>query len=172
MPTIMKYIIRAVKYFLYLSAMVVLILGIFVLLKLVPPDINQIFRGGWTSVMTVAAIFGLASAFYPLWGYRKEELTLQEIPDTDIKESICSLMQSMGYVQEKDSDDDISFRLRNKFSRLTHSFEDRISFFHLGDTPAAEGIPPTKTWVIEGLTRDVVRIGGTLKHRFYKRTTD
>ena len=168
----MKYIIRAVKYFLYLSAMVVLILGIFVLLKLVPSDPEQIFRGGWTSVMYIAILFGLASAFYPLWGYRKEELTLQEIPDTDIKESICSLMESMGYVREKTTDEEVSFRLRNKFSRLTHSFEDRISFFHLGDTPAADGMPPTQTWSVEGLTRDVVRIGGNLKHRFYTRTTD
>lgn len=168
----MKYIIRAVKYFIYLSAMVAIILGVFVLLKLVPPDPNLIFRGGWRSVMWVASIFALAAAFYPLWGYRKEELTLQEISGTDMKESICNLMQAMGYVLEKDSDEGISFILRSKFSRLTHSFEDRIVFLSLGCTPATDETPATQTWSIEGLTRDVVRISSTLRSRFYNRTTD
>ena len=172
MPTMMRYIIRAVKYFLYLSAMVALILGVFILLKLVPPDPDQVFRGGWTSVMYIAILFGITSAFYPLWGYRKEELTLQEKPDVPIRDAILNLMQDMGYVLEKESGDSFSFILRNTFSRLTHSFEDRITFCHIGDTPASEGMPATQTWMIEGLTRDVVRISGSLKNRFYTRTTD
>ena len=43
----MKYIVRALKYFVYISLIVTIILAVLVALKLVSSDINVMFRNGW-----------------------------------------------------------------------------------------------------------------------------
>lgn len=161
----MKYFIRAVKYFIYLFVIMSLILAIVMLLNHMQGNINgQVFRGGWTSVMWIAAIFAAVSAFYPTWGYRKDLISLKDMGEEKTAEHIRTYMDKMGYAPEQDTALQSSFVLKKTISRLTHSFEDRITFEFIEDVQSEKG--PTKVFSIEGPTRDIVRITGGLSAYF------
>lgn len=54
----MKYLRRALKYFIRMAFLVVVIIGVFMAAGLVSSDINIAFRDGWRSVGMIAAILG------------------------------------------------------------------------------------------------------------------
>ena len=67
----MRYIIRAIKYFLYISVLFSLIIGILVLAGVVSADINVMFKNGWKSVGYILLLFAAVAAVYPNFGYGK-----------------------------------------------------------------------------------------------------
>ncbi len=54
----MKYLRRALKYFIRMAFLVVVIIGVLMAAGLVSSDINIAFRDGWRSVGMIAAILG------------------------------------------------------------------------------------------------------------------
>ena len=46
----MKYIVRALKYFAYITLLMVLLLAVLVALGMVSSDVDVMFRNGWKSV--------------------------------------------------------------------------------------------------------------------------
>ena len=62
----MKYIVRAVKYFIYICVLVSIILLVMVLAHFVSSDINVMFKEGWKSVAKIALVFAGIAAIYPL----------------------------------------------------------------------------------------------------------
>ena len=88
-----RYIIRSVKYFLYLIIIMTLLLAILVLLGLAEADPAEIFVGGYSSYWKIGLAFLALAAIYPRFGYSKNEI----ISGVELKPLILSVMDSRGY---------------------------------------------------------------------------
>lgn len=149
-----KYITRVIKYFLYVCIIMAIILGALILLKIVPSDMNELFRNGYDSLWQIALMFLAVAAIYPKFGFRCIGAV---IPGSfsEIREGIVSYMQDHGYSLEAEEAENLSFRLRSPLSRMLKMGEDRITM--------TRELPGYR---IEGLTREVVRLVAGLEHKF------
>ena len=68
MKASVKYLVRAVKYFCWFLILFTLLIGVLVLTKFVPADIDTMFMKGWISVAEIAGVFVVFSAVYPKFG--------------------------------------------------------------------------------------------------------
>lgn len=152
----MKYIVRAVKYFLYIIILLVLMMVILILLKVVDADISTMFRNGYDSLWQIALMFACVAAVYPTFGYMKKE-TLLPGEFAQLRPGILDYMQLRGYELEKEEGENMTFRLRGVAGRITRMLEDRITFKRVFGG-----------YELEGLRRDVVRLGYGLEHKFRK----
>jgi len=153
----MKYLIRAVKYFLYICFLISITITVLVLCELLSSDINVMFINGWKSVGLIAAAFAGASALYPLFGYTKrsvEALGEQE----ELKDSVIAYMESRNYLLEKREEGVMYFRSKSIANRIARVWEDRIT---ITDELGA--------FRLEGLSKDVTRLASGLKYKL--RTT-
>ena len=150
----MKYIIRSLKYFIYISVIVTLILCVLVALKLVSPDIDVMFRNGWKSVGLIAIMFLAVSAIYPKFGYANRGVRILG-EYSQIRDGIVSFMEDHGYELETEQGENMTFRLRNKFNRATRTWEDRITL-----TRDLAG------FYMEGISKDVARLASGLEFKF------
>ena len=66
----MRYLIRAVKYFVFICLFVAFTLLILVLIGAVSSDIDVMFDQGWVSVGKIALMFAVVAAIYPRFGYK------------------------------------------------------------------------------------------------------
>ena len=150
----MKYIVRAIKYFFYFTFVIVIIMSILVMLKLVGPGIETMFRNGYDSLWQIALMFGIVAAFYPMFGFMKKDAIVSGSYD-EIKNGIFAYMEEKGYRLEKEDGENLTFRLKNPIHRLSRMYEDRITF-----TRTVSGFQ------LEGLRKDVVRIVYGLEYKF------
>lgn len=137
-----RYIIRSVKYFLYLIIIMTLLLAILVLLGLAEADPAEIFVGGYSSYWKIGLAFLALAAIYPRFGYSKNEI----ISGVELKQLILSVMDSRGYKLRSEEGDTMVFIKRSPLDRALRMWEDAISF--------------TKTeagYDIEGHTKEMVR---------------
>ena len=142
----MKYILRAVKYFITISVLVTLILLALVLTHVVSSDINVMFVNGWKSVGYIAIMFAGVAAIYPLLGYKK--LKANALGDyEELREGVVKCMEERGYVLGSENEQSMLFRARSTASRIFRLGEDRITL-----TKVLGGFE------VEGLARDVARI--------------
>ena len=150
----MKYIVRAVKYFIYICVLVTIILSVLVLAHFVSSDINVMFKEGWKSVAKIALVFAGIAAIYPLFGYRKLLAgVLGELGG--LRDGVVKCMEERGYRLESEDGETMKFRSRSVLNRIFRVWEDRITI--------------TKTlggFDVEGLSRDVARIVPALEYRF------
>lgn len=142
----MRYFIRALKYFIYVSVIMVLILLALMLLKVISTDINTVFSQGWKSVGWIALMFAGVSAVYPSFGYGKRHA---EVPGqtSEIRDGVIAFMKSRNYSLEAEDGENMSFRSDSKVFRLSRTFEDRITL-----TRELGG------YSVEGPAKDIVRI--------------
>lgn len=142
----MKYLVRALKYFLQMAILVTLVVGVLMLAGLVSKDIGVAFKDGWKSVGYIALMLAAVAAVYPRFGYGKREIPIAG-EFSEIKDEVIRRMSVRGYIPEKIEGENISFRLASTYGRITRLFEDRISFErNLGG------------FIAEGLSRDLVRV--------------
>ena len=150
----MKYIVRAVKYFIYICVLVSIILLVMVLAHFVSSDINVMFKEGWKSVAKIALVFAGIAAIYPLFGYRRLLAgVLGEL--SGLHDDVIKCMEERGYRLESEDGETMTFRSRSLLNRIFRVWEDRITV--------------TKTlggFEVEGLSRDVARIVPALEYRF------
>ncbi|MBQ6292037.1 MAG: hypothetical protein IKO24_00800 [Bacteroidales bacterium] len=150
----MKYIVRAVKYFIYICVLVSIILLVMVLAHFVSSDINVMFKEGWKSVAKIALVFAGIAAIYPLFGYRRLLAgVLGEL--SGLHDDVIKCMEERGYRLESEDGESMTFRSRSLLNRIFRVWEDRITV--------------TKTlggFEVEGLSRDVARIVPALEYRF------
>ena len=141
----MKYIVRAVKYFIYICVLVTIILLVLVLTHFVSSDINVMFKEGWRSVAKILLVFAGIAAIYPLFGYRKLLAgVLGELGG--LRDGVVKCMEERGYRLESEDGETMTFRSRSVLNRIFRVWEDRITV--------------TKTlggFEVEGLSRDVAR---------------
>lgn len=150
----MKYLIRAVKYFLYICSICALALLVLVLIKAVSPDINVMFTRGWRSVGIIAGMFAAVAAIYPLFGFGKRQVSV--LGDyADLRDEVVECMESRGYRLESENDERMTFRSRSVITRILRMFEDRITLEKsLGG------------FRMEGLSREIGRLVYGLEYKF------
>lgn len=150
----MKYFIRAVKYFFYFTILFVVIMAALVFIGVVKADVSLMFRDGYKSLWQIALLFAFVSAFYPRFGFIKRSVLLKG-EYSDLRGGVIEYMEMRGYRLESEEGENMTFRLRSKFSALFKMFEDRITM-----TRELGGFE------VEGLTKEVVRIVGGLEYKF------
>lgn len=142
----MKYLVRAIKYFIYLMIILCLIIAILILTKMVDSDISKIFINGYDSLWQIALMMAVFALIYPKLGFSSRLAHLYGSID-ELKPDILRVMDVLSYKVEKEEQGSISFVKNSPFSRLMKMYEDRITI-----SSSAAGLE------VEGLTKDVVRI--------------
>ena len=142
----MKYLVRAIKYFIYLMIMLTLIIVVLIMTKMVESDISRIFVNGYDSLWQIALMMAVFAAIYPKMGFTSRIAHLYGSLE-EMKPEILRVMEVLDYKLEKEEDGVVTFIKRSPFSRLMKMYEDRITI-----STTAAGME------VEGLTKDVVRI--------------
>ena len=142
----MKYLVRAIKYFIYLMIMLTLIIVVLIMTKMVESDISRIFVNGYDSLWQIALMMAVFAAIYPKMGFTSRIAHLYGSLE-EMKPEILRVMDILDYKLEKEEDGVVTFVKRSPFSRLMKMYEDRITI-----STTAAGME------VEGLTKDVVRI--------------
>lgn len=142
----MKYLVRAIKYFIYLMIMLTLIIVVLIMTKMVESDISRIFVNGYDSLWQIALMMAVFAAIYPKVGFTSRIAHLYGSLE-EMKPEILRVMDVLDYKLEKEEDGVVTFIKRSPFSRLMKMYEDRITI-----STTAAGME------VEGLTKDVVRI--------------
>ena len=93
----MIYLRRAVKYFVQIALIFVVIIGILMLTGMVSKDVAVAFRNGWSSVWMIIGLFAVMSLVYPYFGYGKRKIRINGDP-APMWEKIDRAMESRGYV--------------------------------------------------------------------------
>ena len=150
----MKYLVRSVKYFLYLLAILCVILAILVATKMVSGNISEMFVNGYDSLWQIALIMLVFSLIYPRFGYTSRGILVPGATD-EILPGIEDVMRLHGYVVESKEEDIVRFRKRSAAARFAKLWEDRLTF-----SRTATGFS------VEGRTKDLVRIVSALDYRF------
>ena len=151
----MRYIIRAVKYFIYIWVIVIIILTALVLMNLVSSDINVMFQHGWKSVGLIAVMFAAVSAFYPLFGYTKRLAAVLGELDANDKEVIEYMTGDVRkYKLESQDGEKMTFRSRSVLRRII--WDDRITI--------EKGLGG---YYVEGVGREVAKIVPGLEFKFH-----
>lgn len=150
----MTYIRRAVKYFIQVSLLSAVIIGVLMATGYVSKDINVALPHGWKSVWWILAIFAVISLSYPFFGYQKRKINVKGDPAL-AKDGLVESMKSRGYVLADETDGILKFKLSAPLNRAARMWEDTITL-----SPILGG------WEIEGLTRDLVRVIGSIEYYF------
>ena len=148
----MKYIVRAVKYFIYFSVMCALIVTVLVMIGAVEGDVNSIFEEGTKSIGKIAIFFALVAAVYPKLGFINRSMQVRGTW-SEIRTQTVDFMNDRRYSLESESADKVTFRFKGATGRLSKMLEDRITL-----TNTAEG------WQMEGLRKDVLRLSSGLEN--------
>ncbi|MCQ2184189.1 MAG: hypothetical protein MJY62_02100 [Bacteroidales bacterium] len=150
----MQYIVRAVKYFVYICVLCAAILGILIACNFVEGNLDSLFVGGKDSLKLILIVFAILSALYPMIGYCTAKApaggTLSERRD-----AIVEYMLGKGYVVEKETPDSLSFRRKSFLHRLNRTFEDRITV-----------APEFGGFTVRGLRRDAVTLACGIENLF------
>ena len=151
----MKYIVRVLKYFVFITVVMALILLVLSLLGVVGRGVDAMFRDGWKSVGQIALMFLAVSAVYPRFGFCKRGAIVSGTYD-EIRPGLVRFMAERGYVLEKEEGENLAFRCKSPVQRFLKLLcEDRITFER-----------DRAGFYVEGRTKDVVRIVSGLETRF------
>lgn len=134
----MKYVIRSIKYFIYITVLASLMLAILVIWQGTSFDIDTLFIQGMTSVYKILGIFAAISAIYPAISYQKRTVSHPGSWDED-KKQIIRIMESRKYRLELDTPQEITFVASGSLTRALRMFEDRITMKETGGVILAEG---------------------------------
>ena len=144
----MKYIVRSIKYFVYISILLALVMALLVAFSLVGSDVESMFRGGYKSLWQIALLFAAVAAIYPKFGFIcKQAAATGEF--SEIKDGIVRFMEGRGYRLESEKADGMTFRMRSRVNAFFNMMEDRITI-----TESFGGVE------VEGITKEVVRLVG------------
>jgi len=156
----MTYLRRALKYFIQITLLFAVIIGILMATGMVSRDVAVAFQHGWTSVWWILALFAVMALAYPFFGYQKRKINAAGDP-ADYKEGIVRALDARGYVLEDDRDGVLTFRLSSGLNRAARMWEDRITL-----SPILGGFQA------EGLSRDLVRVISSIEHQFRNHGND
>lgn len=146
MSSVLKYIVRAVKYFFYFTILLIIIMTVLVLAHVLDGNISTMFRNGYDSLWQIALMFAAISSVYPIFGFVKKEAL---IPGeyAEVRDGVVKYMEDKGYRLEKEEGENLTFRNRSFLNRLSRMLEDRITL-----TRTLGGFE------VEGLRKDAIRI--------------
>ena len=145
----MTYLRRAVKYFIQITLLFVVIIAVLMLTGMVSKDVAVAFRNGWTSIAYIFGLFAVMSAAYPFFGYGKRTIRATGDP-AELWPAIDAALESRGYVKEGEG----RYHLASAFNRAARLWEDTITI-----TPVLGGFEA------EGLVRDLSRVVMSIDHK-------
>ena len=134
----MRYFLRSVKYFIQMTVILTLVIGILMVAGLVDTDIDKAFSQGWTSVGWIALMLAGFSALYPLLGYRKRTIDASKAGEDPLAQ-VQEVLEEKGYKLEKQENNTSSFRSTSAYMRITRLGEDRVTATLQGGTLTLEG---------------------------------
>ena len=153
----MTYFRRAVKYFIQLTLLFVLIVGVLMLIGYVPKEVTEAFRNGWDSIYLILGIFALMAALYPRLGYGKRSIRTQGGDPATYWPAIDEALALRGYVKaSEESDGTRRYHLRSGVNRAARLWEDTITLQATLDGFQAEG-----------LVRDLSRVVMSIQNKLY-----
>ena len=147
----MRYLVRALKYFVRLAIIFILVVAILMAAKVVPSDISQVFVNGYDSLWQIALLIAAFAIIYPRFGYCRRQVIVPG-PDEETKPLLDRVMTAHGYVQEKRADDTVCYRKSSAGDRVTRLWEDRITVDRI-----------VTGYGLEGRAKDVVRLVNALQ---------
>lgn len=149
----MTYLRRAVKYFIQITLIFVLIIGVLMWLGYVSRDVAVAFRHGWSSVGFIFAMFGIISLAYPFFGYGKRTVRAGGDP-VEHWPKIDQAMARRGYTKKDSPEEGVrKYCLEGSFARAARLWEDTVTIRQcLGGFEA------------EGLVRDLARVTSSIDH--------
>ena len=151
----MKYLVRSLKYFVYLIIVLTLVILILVKFHIVEGNLETMFRNGYDSLWQIALIALVFSALYPRLSYSKRMLAAPGDP-AELKGGIIESMDNRGWkLSEEQPDGTMKFVKRSPMARALAMWEDTLTF-----TPELGG------YSVEGLTKQSVRVISALEARF------
>ena len=150
----MTYLRRALKYFLQITIIFVLIIGILMLSGFVSKDVAVAFRNGWTSIGYIFFLFAVMSFAYPFFGYGKRTIRAQGEP-SEYWGAIGQAMELRGYEPCGETEGGgRKYRLSSGFARTMRLWEDTLTI-----EPVLGGFQA------EGLVRDLTRAVSSIDHK-------
>lgn len=150
----MKYFIRAIKQFVYLTVILTLIILIMVKAGFVDADPSQIFVNGYDSFWQIGLIIAVFAGIYPRIGYSTREAKAYG-SDEEVIKGLREVMEDHGYKLASEIDSEMKFIKRAPFSRMAKLWEDTITVSRtLGG------------FSMEGITKDVVRVVSAVEFKF------
>ncbi len=162
-----KYIIRAIKYFIFICALVTIIILLMVAAGFVQGSINEIFRNGYNAIWQIALIFAVIAAIYPKVGFVTRRVSISGTWE-EAKDIIHEAMQSRRYKLTSEDGDILTYRLRSIVARIPKFFADEITITRSADTDGAESLTAEDEEAVvksekcvvevEGPTKDVLRM--------------
>lgn len=144
---------RALKYFVQISFIFGVIMGILMLSGMVSKDVNVAFRSGWKSIGYIGIAFGAMSLLYPLFGYGKRHIRATGDP-AGHRAAIDEVMQARGYILASERDGVLRYHLASPVNRLARLWEDTLTI-----SPVLDGFEA------EGLMRDLARVVSSIDHK-------
>jgi len=153
MNKLLRYIIRSVKYFIYLAVVLTLVLLILTKAGFAEGNIDTMFVEGKRSLLKIAGIMAAFAAVYPKLGYSTRQVNITG-SDEEVYPRLREVMNARDYKEESFDGQTITFVKRSPLARLLKSFEDRLTF-----TRTIYGFD------VEGLTKDSVRVISSLETR-------
>jgi len=121
-----KYILRAVKYYVYIMLLLVLMLAVLIALHVIDSDIEKIFRNGYDSLWQIALMFLAMAAIYPTFGYTKKTASATGSL-AERKDAIVAFMNEKKYVLSSETAEELKFHRTNLLQRITRTFEDTVT---------------------------------------------
>ena len=155
-PTVMKYIVRAIKYFFYFALLSTALITVLVLIGAVENDINEIFEEGYNSLWKIGVFFAAISAIYPKVGFINRSVAVNR-EWSEIREEAISFFNDRRYELETETPEQITFRIKGVAGKFSKMFEDRVTV-----TRNLDG------YSFEGLRKDVLRLGASFESKFYR----
>ncbi|MGM9791283.1 MAG: hypothetical protein ACI3Y4_02625 [Candidatus Cryptobacteroides sp.] len=150
----MKYILRSIKYFVYLAIMLAIFIAALLALGFIEGPIDNIFKNGADSLWQMALIVAAFAAVYPMLGYGKRNVRIYGEPE-QVWPEIVDFMNGRGYILAEGDGRGAKFRLASKLKRILRMGEDTITF-----TRTIGG------YTLEGRTKEIVRLDTGLTQKF------
>ncbi len=150
-----RYAVRAIKYFCWFAVLFALIISVLWFSKLAPTDngVQGLFVNGWMSILEIAGVFLVFSAFYPKFGYVRRTA---RIPGewSEVAAEVKKYFDGRGdWYKESEEPERLCFRSTKTAHRIARLWEDRLTV-----TPAFGGVE------IEGPAKDVSRIASSMEY--------
>ena len=150
----MKYLLRSIKYFIYLAIMLAIFIAALLALGFIEGPIDNIFTNGADSIWQMALIVAAFAAVYPMLGYGKRNVRIYGEPE-QVWPEIVEFMNGRGYILTEGDAEGAKFRLASNLGRVMRMGEDTITF-----TRNIGG------YSLEGRTKEIVRLDTGLTQRF------
>jgi len=147
---IKKYLIRVVKYAIYLAIIFFLLIAIMSVTSNQGLKYENLFRAGTGGQMLI--FFAVFSFIYPLFGFVKKKVYLNH-NFTEDKEKIKEVIINSRYVLVAEDATTITFRHSSKFIRAMRMYEDAI-ILDFSDNPI----------ILDGQRKDVYRLSRSIEY--------